>query len=64
MAIAINGSGYRLGYGGGFYDRFLINQSGIKVGIIFADFYLEALPHAPCDLPVDYICTENAIKSF
>lgn len=62
-AIALDRQGYRLGYGGGFYDRFLAKQAGIRVGIIFAEFFLENLPHQPWDIPMDYICTENGIFS-
>ncbi len=62
-AIACNHTGYRLGYGGGFYDRFLANQSGFKLGIIFADYLVEKLPLEAWDLPLQAICTEKGIFS-
>ncbi|MEM6501550.1 MAG: 5-formyltetrahydrofolate cyclo-ligase [Cyanobacteria bacterium P01_C01_bin.89] len=54
--------GYRLGYGGGFYDR-LFDQaqwrSIPKVGITFDSLLVDRLPHDPWDCPLDAICTEQ-----
>lgn len=60
-AIACDRQGYRLGYGGGFYDRFLFNQTGFTIGIVFADFYREILPTEAWDLPTKAVCNENGI---
>jgi 5-formyltetrahydrofolate cyclo-ligase len=58
-AVACDRQGYRLGYGGGFYDRWLPNAIGIKTGIIFDQFYLDQLPHDAWDVPLDVIITEK-----
>ncbi|MEM9245582.1 MAG: 5-formyltetrahydrofolate cyclo-ligase [Cyanobacteria bacterium P01_F01_bin.153] len=54
--------GYRLGYGGGFYDR-LFDQlqwrSIAKVGITFDSLLVDRLPHDQWDCPLDAICTER-----
>ena len=54
-AIACDRQGYRLGYGGGFYDRWLPKSRGIKAGIIFDEFYLEDIPHDVWDVPLELI---------
>jgi 5-formyltetrahydrofolate cyclo-ligase len=61
-AVAVDKRGYRLGYGGGFYDRMLAAPpwQGIRtIGIVFDFAYLSALPVEPWDLPLDEICTEE-----
>ena len=60
-AVACDRQGYRLGYGGGFYDRWLPNSTGLKVGIIFEQFYLDELPRDIWDVPLDAIVTESLI---
>jgi len=53
--------GYRIGYGGGFYDKFLskIKDDVMKIGITFSPFIVDKLPVDKYDLPVDLIITEN-----
>ncbi|MGB3401247.1 MAG: 5-formyltetrahydrofolate cyclo-ligase [Microcoleaceae cyanobacterium] len=63
-AVACDGQGYRLGYGGGFYDRLLSlpQWSTIPtVGIIFEQAYLPQLPRETWDQPLQFICTENRL---
>lgn len=60
-AIACDAKGYRLGYGGGFYDRLLSLsewQSKPTVGLIFESTRLAALPIDPWDKPLQAVCTE------
>ena len=57
-AVACDRQGYRLGYGGGFYDRWLPNSTGVKAGIIFDEFYLDTLPSDIWDVPLNAIVTE------
>lgn len=56
--------GGRLGYGGGFYDRFLaleIRPSALRVALAFDLQVLVEVPQQPHDMPVDFIITENRI---
>ena len=53
--------GYRLGYGGGFYDRVLRETSALKVGVCYSFQLVESLPVEPHDVPVDLIITESGI---
>jgi len=58
--------GYRLGYGGGYYDRMLSQPAWQKIstlGILF-DFALwDHLPHDPWDRPLTGFCTETGPQS-
>lgn len=57
-ALAADIRGYRLGYGGGFYDRFLpLCKKAVAVIPINDDFVLEKLPVEDFDYKVDYIIT-------
>lgn len=54
-------NGYRLGYGKGYYDRYLRTVDTVKVGLCPADSILEQLPHDKNDIKMDYIITESEI---
>ena len=57
--IAFSRGGYRIGYGGGYYDR-LLAQAGQapRLGVCYQALLLDALPHAPHDVPVSHLVTE------
>ena len=60
--VACDRAGYRLGYGGGYYDRLLTSpewQDCPTVGIVFDFAYLESLPSDSWDIKLQYICTES-----
>ena len=60
--VAFDLAGGRLGYGGGYYDRFL--EKGFacpRVGLCFEFQLVESLPLAPWDQRVNHICTEERI---
>ena len=54
-------NGYRIGYGGGYYDKFLsrVSDEVKKVGIVYSDFVVDDLPVDDYDIPVDLIMTER-----
>ncbi len=56
--IAFNQKGYRIGYGGGYYDRYLKDKSVLKIGIAYSWMLEEFEPEA-FDVPLDIIVTEN-----
>ncbi len=60
-ALSFNSRGYRLGYGGGFYDRFSERFNGISVGICYEDFVGE-IPVEEYDKPVSILVTDKAIR--
>lgn len=56
-AFAFDREGYRLGFGMGYYDRFLHRFTGLKVGICYNSCIAPSLPHGRFDVPADYIIT-------
>jgi len=61
-AVACDRHGYRLGYGGGFYDRLFHEsqwQEIPKIGIIFDLALVPELPVDSWDVPLDGVCTEQ-----
>lgn len=66
-AVACDRQGYRLGYGGGYYDRLLSSPEWAAkpaIGIVFDFAYLPQLPVDPWDKPLQAICTETGWHSF
>ncbi|MEO1621045.1 MAG: 5-formyltetrahydrofolate cyclo-ligase [Cyanobacteria bacterium J06632_3] len=60
--IACDINGYRLGYGGGFYDRMLGDDVWRKkptIGIVFEYARLPQLPRDEWDIPLMGVCTES-----
>lgn len=61
-ALVYDKKGYRLGYGKGYYDRYLGSFTGSKVGLIYSDFLIDEVPRGRFDLSVDFMVTERGIK--
>ncbi len=66
--LAFDAEGYRLGYGGGYYDRTLAGLRGagpvLAIGIAFAAQQVDKAPRTEYDQPLDWIVTEEgAIKA-
>ncbi len=63
-AVGFDKQGFRLGYGGGYYDRLLESgrlDNALCVGLGFDFQLLDTLPTEPWDKPVHAICTEERI---
>ncbi len=60
--VAFTRDGWRLGYGGGFYDRFLSGFKGISLGATYQATVLASLPHTDHDVAVEYLVTENGLS--
>ncbi|MCQ2753949.1 MAG: 5-formyltetrahydrofolate cyclo-ligase [bacterium] len=56
-ALACDINNYRLGYGGGFYDRFLSNSNVKKIVCIPKEFVVETIYPEVTDIPVDKVVT-------
>ncbi len=59
--LAFDRCGWRLGYGGGYYDRFLRGFGGISVGVVFEALLFDSLPHSGFDVPVGWIVSEGGL---
>jgi 5-formyltetrahydrofolate cyclo-ligase len=66
--IAFDRRGYRLGYGGGYYDRYLAEHRPKRtlraIGIAFAGQEVEELPREETDEPLDAVVTEERVIRF
>lgn len=64
-AVGCDRRGYRLGYGGGYYDRLLSKpewESKVAIGIIFEFAFVSQLPVDSWDKPLHGICTESRLE--
>jgi len=61
-AFSYDWQGFRLGYGKGYYDRFLSRFTGNIVGICYSDCVQRTLPHGRYDRPVELLVTEKFLR--
>lgn len=62
--LVFDGAGHRVGYGGGYYDRFLAFYPGDKIGLARTTMLSSnPLPTDGHDVPVDFIATEGSVWS-
>gem|GEM_PF-178481 len=60
--VVFDHSGYRLGYGKGYYDRLINDNPGvITLGVCFDEFYVERLPVDPWDANVNLVVTQTGV---
>ena len=57
--LTFDREGNRLGYGKGYYDRYLKEFPGITVGAVYASLVVVRVPTDPHDLPADLLFTEK-----
>lgn len=56
--VCFSRDGYRLGYGGGYYDRFLSKHKVYTIGLCYKECLVDALPHESHDKQIDEIITD------
>lgn len=59
--LAFDKKGYRLGYGKGFYDRFLSSFAGISIGIAFDECVTDIVPIDSYDCKLDIIVSDSDV---
>jgi len=61
--VGWDGDGYRLGYGGGFFDRTLaaIARRPRVIGVAYEQAYMKTIQPQPHDIPVDFVVTERGV---
>ena len=66
--LAFDDAGWRLGYGGGFYDRTLqvlrAKKTVVAIGLAYDEQRLENVVHADYDEPLDCVLTPSGLKRF
>ncbi|MGO5027457.1 5-formyltetrahydrofolate cyclo-ligase [Candidatus Agathobaculum pullicola] len=60
-ALACDRKGYRLGYGGGYYDRFLCRTGGVGMALCAEQRLVDSLPHTALDQRCQWIITERQV---
>lgn len=58
--VVFDERGYRIGYGGGYYDRFLNKTCATKIGLAF-ELQIHPVPEDVHDVRVDYVVTEKRL---
>jgi 5-formyltetrahydrofolate cyclo-ligase len=58
LGVAFDRRGFRLGYGSGFFDRFLAGRPFPAIGLTYAEQLVESLPSAPHDVPMKLLVSE------
>jgi len=60
--LAFDTDRFRLGWGGGWYDKFLAEQpKALKIGLAYQDSLSSSLPREPHDVALDMIITESKV---
>ncbi len=60
-AIVYDRRGYRVGYGGGYYDRYFGKARPASIGVVYEEFILKNVPHGRYDITVDVVVSERGI---
>lgn len=61
--VGFDDAGYRLGYGGGYFDRTLeaLERKPVVIGVAYESAHLDTIHPQPHDVPMDWIVTERGI---
>lgn len=63
--LAVDGAGYRLGYGGGYYDRYFNAHPNVfRVGLAYEGQRIGELLHEDTDVPLNALVTERGVVYF
>lgn len=61
--LAVDRAGNRLGYGGGYYDRyFRAHPSVLRIGLCYEGQVVASLPREETDVPLFAVVTENGVR--
>lgn len=59
--VGISRDGVRLGYGYGFYDRYLQDSSALKISLAFSKQVIKSIPSVDTDVKMDLVVTEEEV---
>ncbi len=60
--LSVDNNGYRIGYGKGYYDRFLKDFNGVSICPCYEEMVTDTLPTDKYDIKVNIIVTQNLTK--
>ncbi len=63
-ALSFDCSGNRLGYGGGYYDRFLKEYNIQTLGLAYSKCLCEKIPAESFDVKINAVLTENGFRNL
>lgn len=64
-ALSVDEEGFRLGYGGGFYDAYFERHPGcLKVGVLDEALFVRELPRGEHDAALDILVTDRSVRRF
>lgn len=61
-ALALDSHGYRMGYGKGYYDRFLCAHNVKRISVIYDTLIFDDIPHDEYDAKIDIIITQGGVR--
>lgn len=61
--LCMGRDGSRIGYGGGYYDRFLARYRGVTVGVCYDAVLFDSLPQTAEDRRLRWIATERSMSA-
>lgn len=59
--LAYSRNGYRIGFGGGYYDRFLTDYKGMKISLVLKSQQIDAWTPETFDIPLDALITKDEV---
>ena len=59
--VGFSDAGWRLGYGGGYYDRTLAGLAALRVGVAYEESGLPGLRPEPHDVALDFVVTQERL---
>jgi 5-formyltetrahydrofolate cyclo-ligase len=59
--VGITKNGVRLGYGYGYYDRFLASSNAKTISLVYSKQLVKSIPFSEKDVKIDWIVTEENI---
>lgn len=62
LGLGFDSRGYRLGYGSGYFDRFLARHDLLAIGLAFEMQILDEIPNEAHDIPMSVVVTEDAVR--
>lgn len=62
-AVAMTSVGQRLGYGMGYYDRFLANTSAVTIALTYSKLLIKNIPKSEHDVIIQWVVTEDDVIS-